>query len=117
MKTRLPLAMVAACVALVVAVRAYALIALQTPQVTTVGNVRVLALNCQFPNEVVPAVCSITYVATDGSGNTLAGQVPQVAGPLQTADVQAFFQAPGGFRKATQAALQSNTASLAGTAN
>jgi hypothetical protein len=62
-------------------------------------------------------VCSISYVATDSSGNQLAGQVPQVAGPLTTADVTAFFSAPGGFRKATQAALQSNQAALAGTAN
>ena len=89
-------------------------IALQTPQATTVSYMMVRALRVTIPPALAPAVAQITYQPCDANENP-TGDPVEVA--LAPSDVVAFFSAPGGFRKAMMAALQSNQPTLAGVAS
>lgn len=88
-------------------------ITLTNPQPTVVNYVMVRALRVTIPPALAPAIAQITYQPCDANENPTGDPVEVTLAP---ADVVAFFTAPGGFRKAMMAALQSNQITLAGTA-
>ena len=82
-------------------------IILNTPVVSSVGNVLVLAMEAKLGVDDTFTQVYLSYIACTAQGTPLPGAVPQSVA-LTTADLVAFIQASGSFRLRAQAALLSN---------